>query len=149
MFEYDPELITEFEYAQDFATDFMQRTDLALRESTLTELRDSNEKFEVIDIAKFSDCVKTSSREYQGVHVCTNDKIHSKFQTSIESMKLKVKTFIDSSQGKVSIILFDLCIESNLDKDCADAISFPRVVDILFTESAIFRLSCMNIISYI
>ena len=82
----------------------------------LTELKDTNEKFEVIDIAKFSDFVKTSSKEYQGVQVCTIDTIHSKFQISIESMKLIVKAFIDSSQGKVSIILFELCIESNFDK---------------------------------
>ena len=61
----------------------MQRTDLALRESTLTELRDTNEKYEVIEIAKFSVFVKTSSKEYKGVKVCTNDTIHSKFKISI------------------------------------------------------------------
>jgi hypothetical protein len=93
----------------------------------LTELKDTNEKFEVIDIAKFSDFVKTSSTEYQGVQVCTIDTIHSKFQTSIESMKIKVKAFMDSSQGKVSMILFDLSIESNFDKECDDAISFTEV----------------------
>jgi len=84
--------------------DFIQRTDLSLRKSTLTELRDTNEKIEVIDIAKFPDFVKTSSKEYQGIQVCTIDTIHSKFQTSIDSMKLKVKAFSDFSQGKVSII---------------------------------------------
>ena len=89
----------------------------------LTELKDTNEKFEVIDIAKFSDFVKTSSTEYQGVQVCTIDTIHSKFQ----SMKIKVKSFIDSSQGKVSIILFDFCIEANFEKECDDAISFSEV----------------------
>ena len=93
----------------------------------LTELKDTNEKFEVIDIAKFSDFVKTSSTEYQGVQVCTIDTIHSKFKTSIESMKIKVKAFMDSSQGNVSIILSDLCIESNFDKECNDAISFSEV----------------------
>jgi len=93
----------------------------------LTELKDTNEKFEVIDIAKLSDFVKTSSTEYQDVKVCTIDTIHSKFQTSIESMKIKVKAFMDSSQGKVSIVLFDLCMESNFDKECDDAISFTEV----------------------
>ena len=90
-------------------------------------MKDSNEKFEAIDIAKFTDFVKTSSTENQGVQVCTIDTIHSKFQTSIESMKIRVKAFMDSSQGKVSIILFDLCIESNFDKECDDAISFSEV----------------------
>ena len=90
-------------------------------------MKDSNEKFEVIDIAKFSDFLKKSNTENQGVQVCTIDTIHSKFQTSIESMKIKVKAFMDSSQGKVSIVLFDLCMESNFDKECDDAISFSEV----------------------
>ena len=93
----------------------------------LSELKDTSEKFEVIDIEKISDFVKTSSTEYKGVKVCTIDTIHSKFQASIESMKIKVKTFMDTSQGKVSIILFDLCMESNFDKECDDAISFSEV----------------------
>ena len=71
--------------------------------------------------------MKTSSKEYEGVKIYTIDTIHSKFQISIESMKLKVKAFIDSSQGQLSIILFDLCIEPNIDKDCDDAISFSEV----------------------
>ena len=117
---------TEFEYLYEFATDFIQRTDLSLRESTLTELKDTNEKFEVIEVAKFSDFVKTPIKEYQGIQVCTIDTINSKFQTSIESIKLKVKAFIKSSQRKVSIIWFDFCIESDIDKDCDDAISFSE-----------------------
>ena len=57
-------LNTEFDYELDFVTNFIQRTDLSLRESTLTELKDTNNKFEVIGIAKYSDFVKTSSKEY-------------------------------------------------------------------------------------
>ncbi len=43
------------------------------------------------------------------------DTIHSTFQLETEEMKVKVKSFIESSKGKVSITLFDFCIESNTD----------------------------------
>jgi len=62
------------------------------------------------------------------------DGIHSKFQLTIESMKLKVKYFIESFQGKISIVLFDFCIKSKLetsknpsDNDFDDAIAFSEV----------------------
>ena len=123
-------------YLQDFATKCTQRTYLSLREITLAELRDEKEKFEVIDIAKFSEFVKATSPVHnQELQVCTLDRIHSKFQlTTIDSMKLKVNSFIESSQGRVSIILLDFCIESkfktrksSIDTGFDDAIAFSEV----------------------
>jgi hypothetical protein len=113
----------------------MKRTDLQLRELMVNELGNEKGKFEVIDIAKFTEFVKASSPVHnQEFRVCPLDRINSKFQHSFESMKSKVKSFIESLQGKVSIILFDFCIESKLETskipnetDFDDAIAFFEV----------------------
>ncbi len=109
--------------------------DLQLRDLMLNELGNEKEKFEVIDIAKFTEFVKASSPvRNQEFRVCHPDRINSKFQNCIESMRLKVKSFVKSSQGKVSIALFDFCNESKLETskipyetDFDDAIAFSEV----------------------
>jgi hypothetical protein len=112
-----------------------QRTELLVRQTTVAKLRDEKEKFEVIDIAKFSEFVKATSPVHdQEFQVCTLDRIHSKFQLTIESIKLKVQDLMESSQGHVSIVFFDFCNESKFktskspfDTDFDDAIALSVV----------------------
>ena len=72
---------------------------------------------------------------FQDIQVCSLDTINSKFQGTVDAMKLKVKAFTESSHGNVSIVLFDFSIESitgssktQTDKDFEDAISFSEVL---------------------
>jgi hypothetical protein len=89
------------------------------------------DKFEIIDIGRLSEYFKKPSRvNNQDVRVCLLDTIHSKFQLTIEAMKLKVQTFMESSQGKVSLILFDFCTLKSPVEDFDEAISFSEVRDI-------------------
>jgi hypothetical protein len=113
---------------QEFAADFRVQNDLSSIDSTLAKLADEKEKFEIIDIAKFSEYLKKPSPvNSQDVRVCQLDTIHSKFQLTIEEMKLRVKAFIESSQGKISLILFDFSTLKSRDEDFDEAISFSEV----------------------
>ena len=113
---------------QEFAADFRVQNDLSSIDSTLAKLADEKEKFEIIDTAKFSEYLKKPSPiNSQDVRVCQLDTIHSKFQLTIEEMKLRVKAFIESSQGKISLILFDFSTLKSRDEDFDEAITFSEV----------------------
>ena len=127
---------------QDFAADFLVQNDLSSIDSTLAKLTDEKEKFEKIDIKRLSEYMKNPSPvHYQAVSVCVLDTIHSKFQLTIEAMKLKVNAFIESYHGKVSLILFDFCSLKSLDEDCDSAISFSEVRSIFFYHMPIFKVT--------
>ncbi len=126
---------TQYIYIHDFASDFNRLTDASFRDTTLGNLIEWKAKFEMIDIEHFSELAKTTIPLHsQEIRVCSIDTIHSIFQLATEEMKVKVKAIIEFSQGKVSIILFDFCIESNRDTSKSqydtpfeDAISFSEV----------------------
>ncbi len=78
---------------------------------------------------KLADC-------HQKFPLTTVSAIHARFQDSIESIKQKVKSFIDLSQGDVSLCLFDSVIggkKTSLDqtpwvgKDFEDALTLVEV----------------------
>ena len=73
---------------------------------------------------------KPSPVHYQDVRVSLLDTIHSKFQLTIEAKKLKVKTFIESSKGKISLILFDFSTLKSPAEDFDEAISLSEVRNI-------------------
>ena len=73
------------------------------RDEALKRISEEKEKFASIDIEdlKASEC----NPKFPLTIV---DSIHARFQDSIESIKQKVKNFLASSQGDVSLCLFDL-----------------------------------------
>ncbi len=69
-------------------------------------ISDEKDKFAIIDTQdlKFEDC-------HQKFPLTTVGSIHARFQDSIESMKQKVKSFLDFSLGDVPLCFFDSVIE--------------------------------------
>ena len=68
-------------------------------------ISDEKDKFAIIDTQdlKLADC-------HQKFPSTTVGSIHTRFQHSIESIKQKVKSFLDLSQGDVSLCLSDIVI---------------------------------------
>ena len=101
------------------------------RDEALKRISEKNEKFASIDIEdlKASEC-------NQKFPLTIVDSIHARFQDSIESIKQKVKTCLASSQGDVSLCLFDSILGGNkaswdkdawVEKDFEEALTFVEV----------------------
>ena len=80
---------------------------------------------------KLSDC-------HQKISLTSVDSIHGRFQDSISLIKQKVKSFLDSSQGDISLCLFDSILggkRANWDqtawggKDFEEAFTFAEVTN--------------------
>ena len=78
---------------------------------------------------KLSDC-------HQKISLTSVDSIHGRFQDSIALIKQKVKSFLDSTQGDISLCLFDSILggkRANWDqtawggKDFEEALTFAEV----------------------
>jgi hypothetical protein len=74
------------------------------------------------------------------------DSIHGRFQDSLESIKNRVKNFLDSSQGEISLCLFDSVLGGKKQswdktmwngKDYEEAITFAEVSEICISKRKI------------
>ena len=68
----------------------------------MSEIYKVAEKFSSIDIEdlKAKEC-------HQKFSLSIVDSTHGRFQDSIESIKIRVKNFLDTSQGEISLCLFE------------------------------------------
>ena len=73
---------------------------------------------------------------HQKNSLTTVDSIHARFQDSFECIKPKLKSFIDSTQGDISLCLFDSILGGKIaswdqtawyGKDFEEAITFAEV----------------------
>lgn len=97
----------------------------------MSEIYKVAEKFSSIDIEdlKAKEC-------HQKFSLSIVDSTHGRFQDSIESIKIRVKNFLDSSQGEISLCLFDSVLGGKKKpwdktmwngKDYEEAITFAEV----------------------
>lgn len=88
-------------------------------------------QFASIDIEdlKLSEC-------HQKISLTCVDSIHARFQDSFECIKPKIQSFIDSTQGDISLCLFDSIIGGKIaswdqtawsGKDFEEALTFAEV----------------------
>ena len=73
---------------------------------------------------------------HQKISLTTVDSIHARFQDSFECIKPKLKSFIDSTQGDISLCLFDSILGGKIaswdqtawsGKDFEEALTFAEV----------------------
>ncbi len=62
--------------------------------------------------------------------VCKVETLHSRFQDVVEAVKNKIKSFVESQNGNISLVLFDLMMGDK--KAFEDAISFTEVIENIF-----------------
>ena len=72
----------------------------------MSEISKVAEKFCSIDI---EDLKAKECRQKFSLSIV--DSIHGRFQDSLESIKNRVKNFLDSSQGEISLCLFDSVLD--------------------------------------
>lgn len=80
---------------------------------------------------KLSEC-------HQKIVLTSVDSIHARFQDSVQCIKTKVKSFLDSTQGDISLCLFDSILGGKradwdqtawAGKDYEEALTFAEVSD--------------------
>ena len=62
--------------------------------------------------------------------VCKVETLHSRFQDAVEAIKNKTKSFVESQNGNISLVLFDLMMGD--EKAFEDAITFTEVMENIY-----------------
>ncbi len=62
--------------------------------------------------------------------MCKVESLHSRFQDVVEAVKNKTKSFVESQNGNISLVLFDLMMGD--EKAFEDVVSFTEVIKNIF-----------------
>jgi hypothetical protein len=83
-------------------------TDLDNTKDFVQKLNESREMFEILDKKNISSKLENVSlMKTQEVEMCKVETLRSRFQDSIEILKSKIKIFLETQQGNVSLLIFD------------------------------------------
>jgi hypothetical protein len=101
----------------------------------MSEIYKLAEKFSSIDI---EDLKNKECRQKFSMSIV--DSIQGRFQDSIESIKNRVKNFLDTSQGEISLCLFDSVLggkKKSWDKTMWNGKEYEEAIT--FAEVSVFR----------
>ncbi len=99
------------------------------REQILHALKDKIDKFDIMDMSLMTSFLENQGDgvELPSFPVCKVETLQSRFQDVVEAIKNKTKSFVESQNGNISLVLFDLMMGD--EKAFEDAITFTEVIE--------------------